>query len=287
MAKSPCRISFGGGGTDIEPYCRLYGGCTLAAAIGKYSYAAYFPGNTNHRKPIEQATLKHFSVSGSLITSTSIPPMSGLGGSASLCVAGVKAISPSLDKQEIAAHAYDIERRDMGVLGGYQDQIESALGGLLFIEFLGGTEVNIERMAIPDGLEELLLLVYLGKRNNSVHDIIKDQLARFNKEALDKSKQITVHMKYLLEHQELGEFGKMLNEAWRVKKDFSPFVSSSLIDNFADYALKKGAIGFKLCGAGGGGYGLVMENPSEKGKLRRDLKEYESIKFDTKGVTNC
>jgi len=285
MVRSPYRVSFAGGGTDIEPYCSLYGGSVLTAAIAKYAYAVYDPESKEiSENQIGQAILKHFGAKGNLTINSNVPMMSGLGGSATCCVAGIKAVLPELNELEIAQLAFEIERNEMGVIGGYQDQVCSAIGGLLFIEFGSSMQVTVKQLDIPEGLEELLLLVYLGKRNNSGHDIIKDQLLRPNKKALDLSKEIVTVMKYSLRHGKLEDFGRLLNEAWKIKKEYSSYITNSHIDDFYEFILRKGALGAKLTGAGGGGYMVVMEHPNRKGEVRKHLDEYELVKFDLQGV---
>ncbi|MBA7655069.1 D-glycero-alpha-D-manno-heptose 7-phosphate kinase [subsurface metagenome] len=285
--KAPCRISFAGGGTDIQDYCSRYGGCCLAASIARYCYATY--GEVNPRPSLmEKEITRYFNADDKLKISSSLPPMSGLGGSASACVAGIKAVAPDLDWRKIAETAYDIERRRMNILGGYQDQIEAAFGGLLYLEFGEGMRARIERLEIPDGLEELLMLVYMGDRKNPGHDVIRDQLRRFNKRALDMTKEIANEMRRCIHNRRLfRDFGRLMEEAWQVKREFSPLVTNPKIDEFHDWALKNGAIAFKLCGAGSGGYALLMEDPERKGMLTRALVNYEPVEFDRKGVRLC
>ena len=289
--KAPVRVSFAGGGTDIQDYCSRYGGCCLAASITRYCYASY--GEVNPKPSLmEKEIARYFGTEDRLKISSNLPPMSGLGGSASACVAGIKTVAPDLDRQKIAEAAYDIERRRMNVLGGYQDQIQAAFGGLLYMEFGEGMRARIERLEIPDGLEELLVLVYMGDRKNPGHDVIRDQLQRFNKTALDMTKEIANEMRRCIHNRRLfRDFGKLMEEAWQMKKEFSPLVSNAKIDSFHDWAFKNGAIAFKLCGAGSGGYALLMEDPGMDGRLIQALAtnnmKYEPVRFDKEGVSLC
>lgn len=287
QAKAPVRISFAGGGTDIEPYCSEHGGCVVAVAIKRYIYATYPFPNTQPTE-IEKVITTRLGCLSQLKITSSIPPMSGLGGSASCFVAGVKAVKPNLSKREIAQIAFSLERNIMGVAGGAQDQYVSAYGGLNFLTFGASGKVDIEPLKIPEGLEELLLLVYMGERADAGQDIIKDQMFRMNKTEFDKQKEIAKEMKIALDGDQLTEFGILLNEAWQSKLKFSPLVSNDRINEFYWQCIDWGAIGGKLSGAGGGGYMLLMEDPDRKGGLRKCLAgrgiNYEDIEFDMEGV---
>lgn len=282
--KAPLRISFAGGGTDVEPYVSQEGSIIIAAAIKMYVYAT-FPGNGESE--IEQVITSELGIPERLSITNEHPPMSGLGGSASCFVAGIKAVNPELGKEEIAKLAFHLERNVMGVVGGKQDQYMAAYGGLNYLEFNKHTWV--EPLEIPQGLEELLLLVYMGKRNNRGQDIIQDQMHRMNKEAFSKQKEIAKDMKSALESNWVREFGRLLNDAWIWKLQFSPLVASFDIQEFYNQCLDWGAIGGKLTGAGGGGYMLLMEDPSKKNQLRQLLLkhgvDYKTVEFDMEGVS--
>lgn len=284
-AKAPLRISFAGGGTDISPYRELYGGCVVATSIQKYCYAECGDWNPAP-SAMEVAITKR--LGGELRLISGLPPMSGLGGSAASCVAGIKVLQPLLSAMEIADLAYRIEREDMGVAGGYQDQLISAHGGFLYIEF--GKEVTIERLSPPRGLESLLALTYMGQRQLWGPDIIRDQVEHLPKEALDEAKLLAQAIGAC---HNLIDFGRLLDKAWLAKRRFSPLISNPNIDAFREWALENGAIAFKLCGAGGGGYALLMEHPDYAltGRLWHALRDrgvpFEPVVFDTEGVQSC
>jgi len=287
QTRAPVRVSFAGGGTDIIPYCSKYGGCVVATAIKRYIYATYPLPNTEPTG-IERVITTHFGCPSQLRITSSIPPMSGLGGSASCFVAGIKAISPDLGKEEIAQIAFNLERNVMGIAGGMQDQYLATYGGLNYLEFEANNLVTIEPLNIPVGLDKLLLLVYMGERENAGHDIIKDQMRRANKDAFEHQKDIAEDMRIALNGSQLTEFGILLNAAWESKLQFSPLVATPKIKDFYDDCLDHGAIGGKLSGAGGGGYMLLMEDPERKRELRKYLCwqgiRYEDIEFDMEGV---
>lgn len=286
-AKAPLRISFAGGGTDIAPYCLEHGGCVLSVAIKKYTYASY-PDTPLNETEIEKTIINHLkpNIVGKVRITSTAPPMSGLGGSASCFVAGIKAVEPMLPKRKIAELAFHLERDVMDIAGGKQDQYMAAFGGLSFLEFTD--RVKITQLRAPEGLEDLLLLVYMGKRKNAGQDIIKDQMERMNISAFNTQKEITLEMTTALRQSNLKDFGQLLNAAWLCKLEFSPLVASDEIKDFYHNCLKWGAIGGKLTGAGGGGYMLLMEDPKRVDLLKKTLvaKEvpFERVRFEGRGV---
>jgi len=288
--KAPLRISFAGGGSDIEPYCSEYGGCVLSGTIDIYAHAEY-PSEPHEASALEETICCYFGEEPQFLKVTSeAPPMSGLGGSASCFVAGIKAMKPKLEPQEIAELAFDLERNIMGVAGGKQDQYISALGGLNLLKF-DKNSVSYDSVLIPEGFEELLLLVYMGKRNHSGADIIKDQMMRDNLENFALQKKIAEQMKDALNRKDITRFGFLLNMAWLSKLRFSPYVATPKIKSFYKWFMNHGAIGAKLTGAGGGGFMLLMENPNFKGRLRKALRDkgidYIDVHFNNEGVRIC
>jgi len=279
---APLRISFAGGGTDIQPYCLEYGGAVLSASITKYAIAHYPSDSSN---PLEDTICGHFNCA-SLSVRTEVKPMSGLGGSAACFVAGIKAVQPSLTKRQIAQLAFHLERDVMGVAGGIQDQYMAAFGGLNYLEIT--SRVKLVQLPIPHGLAELLLLVYLGKRNHQGQDIIKDQNTRMNLEALHEQKTIAGEMVSHLANSDFTGFGRLLDAAWHSKMRFSPLVAPEWIKDFYYACLKWGAIGGKLTGAGGGGYMVLMARPETIDTLKLNLWKnrvhFENVEFEGKGV---
>lgn len=280
--RAPLRISFAGGGTDIEPYCSEYGGCVLSMAIKKYTFATY-PDKGG--EGVERTISKHFGVEGVKIVNDA-PPMSGLGGSASCFVAGIKAVKPELRKRQIAELAFHLERDVMKIAGGKQDQYMSAFGGLSYLEF--GKKVKITQLQIPSELEDLLFLVYMGIRKNSGTNIIKDQMKHVNLDAFYKQKELAKEMVYSLERNKLQLFGELLDQAWHSKLGFTSLIANDEIKEFYYNCIKWGAIGGKLTGAGGGGYMLLMADPNKKDQLRLNLWakkiSFERVLFEGKGV---
>ena len=295
-AKAPLRISFGGGGTDVPPYCDEKGGAVLSATIDKYAYCSILKADdkkvTVHSldydmvikyDPAEhagydgsldlvKATIKSMDIKGgfNLFMHSDAPPGSGLGTSSTITVAMVGAFSHWVRKPmtdyDIANLAYHIERVEVGIKGGKQDQYAAAFGGFNFIEFLGDrTIVNPLRIKqeTVNELQYRLLLCYTGKTRLSA-GIIDDQMARYTRgkkevvQAFDETKALAFEMKNALLVGDVDKFGLLLDQAWQCKKKLSSRISDPSIDELYAIAIKQGALGGKLLGAGGGGYILLL-----------------------------
>jgi D-glycero-alpha-D-manno-heptose-7-phosphate kinase len=186
-----------------------------------------------------------------------------------------------LTDYEVAELAYTIERVDLGIAGGMQDQYAAAFGGFNFIEFAGDhVVVNPLKISadIQNELEYNLLLVHTGKVRLSSH-IIEDQVRRYEQNeaestaALKELKALTSEMKNVLLRRRLGQFGELLHEEWQHKKRMSPRISSPELDNLYDTARQAGAIGGKITGAGGGGYMLLYCGFERKHEVAQVLTE--------------
>ena len=284
-AKAPHRISFAGGGTDIEPYLSDYGSYVLAAAINLYSRAFYpYP---SHGTAIE-SILTAIAGKGEVAIFSDIEIELGLGGSASCFVAGVKSIFPQLDKEQIVRLAFYLERKVMGVKGGIQDQVCASYGGCLFMVF-EGEDINLETIQLNDPFNRFLVMINMGKRKHSGNEIIEDQLRCYDVKVLHRQKQLARLMKEALVKKDYVAFGHLLDESWQTKKKQSCLITTPEIDNMYDKLLSIGSIGGVLTGAGAGGCVLIMEHPEKEGELRYNLvKEnilYRNVEIDTLGVS--
>lgn len=295
-SKAPLRISFAGGGTDVPPYPEEKGGVVLCTTIDKFAYASIAPRTDSaiNVHSLDYDVLAHFDVDDDLLYNGELdlvkgvlrnmhvdrgldlflhsdaPPGSGLGSSSAMTVALIGAAKHWLRKPmtdyDIAELAYFIERLDLRIKGGLQDQYASSFGGFNFIEFFGDTTVvntlRIDHDTINE-LQYLLLLCYTGKTRLSAN-ILEHQISNYveKKEgvasALDELKAITIEMKNALLQGRLNNFGEMLHHEWENKKKLSDRISNSHIDEMYEAARKSGAIGGKILGAGGGGYLLVF-----------------------------
>ncbi len=312
-AKAPLRISFAGGGTDVPPFCTREGGCVLNATVNRYvfgklrprgdknvqiesvdfgvslSYEAPdippFDGKLDLVKAAIQKLGGQDSSGFGLFLHSDAPPGSGLGSSSTLMVTIVGLLKEfrnlPLTEYEIANLAYTIERQDLGIDGGLQDQYAATFGGFNFIEFHGDQVVVNPlrvRQDIINELEHNLLLCYTGKTRQSDR-IIEDQVSRYSKGdpetagALRQQKALAVEMKNRLLQGRLRDFGGLLHDAWESKKKLSPKVSTPEVNEMYEEARRLGALGGKITGAGGGGYMLFYCLFERKHRVAERLKQ--------------
>ncbi|MBP6875921.1 MAG: GHMP kinase [Candidatus Eisenbacteria bacterium] len=304
-AKAPLRISFCGGGTDVSPYPEERGGCVLSATIDKYAWASVAPRDgeeidiasldydLRRRYPLDRldldgkmdlplGALAHFrDLRGGLPGGAEVtlhcdaPPGSGLGSSSTVVATLVGCIAQwlgfALTPYEIAETTYKIERLDVRLSGGRQDQYAAAFGGFNFIEFLAGQTI-VNPLRIPretvNELEYHLLLVYTGGTRVSAR-IVDTQMERYRRRepaavgGLDRLKELTIELKNLLLRAQLDAFGRCLHEAWETKKSLAEAITNATIDELYAAARAAGALGGKILGAGGGGH-LLIYCPIEK-----------------------
>ncbi len=327
-AKAPLRISFAGGGTDVPPYPETYGGCVLNATIDSYAWGSLRP-RQDKRISIESADLDlqvEFAVGDALhmdgnldlakaalmrleaVNSTGFdiflqsdaPPGSGLGSSSALVVALVGLVrelrATPLSNYEVAEIAYLIERKDLQITGGLQDQYAASFGGFNFMEF-GKDHVVVNPLRVHSAtineLEHNLLLCFTGKTRRSDH-IIDDQTSRLlseqreTLEGLQSQKELAVAMKNALLTNRLSQFGDLLDSAWQAKKQMSDRISNPQIDELYEAARKNGALGGKITGAGGGGYMMFYCEFERKHKVAEQLRKMGAVTtefaFDREGL---
>jgi D-glycero-alpha-D-manno-heptose-7-phosphate kinase len=296
-SKAPLRISFCGGGTDVSPYVEERGGVVLSVTIDKYAYASLrirddqnisvqsldydivakyrvdddleYNGELDLVKAVIRNMCNGNKQGLDFFMHSDAPPGSGLGSSSTVVVALIGLIRHwqrlPLTNYEIADLAYRIERVDLNIKGGMQDQYAAVFGGFNFIEF-GRDAVIVNPLRIEDDiineLQYNLLLCYTGRTRLSAN-IITTQVDNYVRKegevlaAMDELKEITVGLKNALLQGRLDDFGALLNEAWFNKKKMAKQITSTTIDTLYDTARKNGALGGKILGAGGGGYLLL------------------------------
>ena len=320
-AKAPLRISFAGGGTDVSPYADERGGLVLNATVDKYAYASLRPisGRTITIKSLDYHTITKFDLDQppvydgqldlvkaairrlqvnetgeikqgfELFLHTDAPPGSGLGSSSAIVVAIIGAIIQwsglTLTSYEIAALAYQIERLDLGIKGGRQDQYAAAFGGVNLIEFYGD-RVIVNPLRIPEAiLNELhygLMLFYTGGTRLSAR-IIDTQTQGFVQRqeevvsAMDSLKQLTIETKNALLQGRLEDFGALLHESWINKKKMATSISNPQIDEIYLEARRLGALGGKISGAGGGGYMFLYCPYETQAAIAERLEELGAV----------
>lgn len=323
-AKSPVRITFSGGGTDLTSYYYDSDGIVFNATINKYTHAVLerrldssiqiisydldekvcvndisdlkLDGALDLIKSIIINLNPSFGFN--LYTYSDIPSGSGLGGSAVVASAIIGAFNnfrdSKLDIYEIAELAFQSERITLGLDGGWQDQYATVFGGFNYIEFNDkGNVVNPLKISSDtlNELEDTLLLCYTGKNHNSgyIHDDMRSQMKKADqKKYAEKSKEIAYKMKSKLLQGKLNDFGLLLGEAWKIKKKFSDRISNDDLDAIYEYAIEKGALGGKLLGAGDGGYFLFYVPTKNKMNFIKHMKikntQVDNFNFDELGL---
>jgi D-glycero-alpha-D-manno-heptose-7-phosphate kinase len=299
-ARSPLRVSFAGGGTDIPEYASQYGGCCVNAAIAKYAYASTSPtfGVWNISGPSDtklmEAVANRLVSKQAVIAHVQAPPLSGLGGSAAVAVATAGALQADISKEKAWRVAYLAERVDMSVPGGMQDQIVSAYGGINQMIF-GSDLERIPLSVLPKtvlDLEKHLILCFIQARKLSGPDVLADQIARLKSgetiAVYHRLKEVAFEMVKSLLNGDTDNFGNLLTEDWKAKRLASPLISNPFIDGVLEFALKAGARGGKLLGAGGGGYLLLYSYPDRELELMGYLRQIglnpEQVHFDWEGL---
>ncbi len=318
-SKAPVRISFAGGGSDLTHYFMDDGGAVLNASISLYSHATLRPrrdfkirissldlGETNEYENLDSMLISrdNFGLFRSLLQlirpdfgfdlsiNSDFPFGSGLGGSSSVMIA-ICGCFNELRKDrwsdhELAEIAFQAERISMNISGGWQDQYATVFGGLNFIEFKNDNNL-ISPLRLRDKsvfeLEECLYLfeVTSGRNSGDIHD---DQESTMRdpkiQELVRKNVSHCYSMRDYLLRGKLTEFGEGLNLAWSMKRQFSKKISNDLIDEMYNFALKSGASGGKLLGAGGGGFFLFFVQHSKKNDFLLAMKEngHEETRFN-------
>lgn len=312
-AKSPVRISFGGGGTDLTHYFLSRGGVVLNSTINMYSHASLRKRNDGKiiidshdlDKRVEVDSIKDlFETKGFELISAAIelikpefgfeleihsdfPVGSGLGGSSVVLSTIFGCFNhfreDRWDNYEIAEMAFQAERIFMDMAGGWQDQYATVFGGFNFMEF--NKEGNVVHpLRIPKKtileLEENLILCHtkIAHQSGNIHDHQKKEFK--NKEEMmqklaERSKDLTYQMKADLLKGKLRSMGKKLDEMWRIKRQFSDKISDNYLDEVYQCAYENGALGGKLLGAGGGGYFLFYVEPFKRLKLIKALGKFD------------
>lgn len=308
-AKSPVRISFGGGGSDISSYFTENKAAVINATISLFSHA------TLKIREDEKICISSLDLSDS-IEFENINQLNNYNGKFSLIVSVIRAINPSYgfelflfsdfpmssglggsavvtssilgcfnqfrndqwDKHDISEIAFQSERLHMGIAGGWQDQYATVFGGLNFMEFNPGqnviTPIRLNNETIVE-LEESLLLCYTGVTHDSgnIHSDQKEQTKSVKvKDRIQSNVDLTYEMRNHLLRGRLNDFGRCIHKAWELKRGFSSKISNPWLDEIYNGAIQNGAIGGKILGAGGGGYFLFYVPAFERNKLMNWVK---------------
>jgi len=323
-AKAPVRLSLAGGGTDITRHFIKRDAVCLSATMARYSHVTLKRRNDNVVKFISQdlhqtvelESLAQADYDGKLdllkagarimkpeygfelTTACDFPPGSGLGGSATLLASIIACFNEfRTDKfgpYEIAEHAFEAERIELGIPGGWQDQYATVFGGVNFLQF------NFERnLVVPlrigkatiCELEERLLICHTGQQHlgSAVHEELRERSQTKDYQSFcDGVSDIAQRMRDDLLRGHLMDFGRLLHETWVLKREHSPGASSDSLDAIYDLALANGAQGGRLLGTGGGGFFLFVVEPFRwhelAGALRGKGLKVDNVVLDTEGL---
>ena len=326
-AKAPLRISFAGGGTDLPHYYEKYQGAVLSSTINRYAHVTIYPRADQHieirsldlghtvrysvrEQPVydgvmdlAKAAIHRVGVQDGLDLDVRLeaPRGSGLGGSSALTAAVLGAVASMTPRgyslYDLAELNYTIERTDLQIAGGKQDQYATTFGGFNLLEFRKDrvlvTPLRIDRAVLND-LEAHLLLCYTGKVRPNL-GLVSEQIKYFEEGRSDTVRgmqrlyEMVFEMKEALLTGALDRFGEMLHEAFLNKKLMNPKVADGTpADALYEAARKHGAIGGKLLGAGGGGYLLLYCETGKQLAVRRTLEElggqFTDFSFDGLGL---
>jgi len=318
-SRAPLRISFSGGGTDVSPYCETKGGEVINSTIDKYAYCTIIPRNDKRilvksldlgitekwkvknafeydgNLDLVKAVINHFAIKEgfNMFIHCDVPPGSGLGSSSTVIVSIIGAILEwkkiTMSPYEIAELAYKLERIDLKLIGGRQDQYAASFGGFNHIEFRNNSVTVIPLRLRNDILHELnyrILLCHTGKTRDS-GNIIKDQRNNIIKNkldvisSLDAVKKIVHKMKQALVKGEIDKIGRLLEENWNYKRKFSKKISNPYINKLYQTAKENGALGGKISGAGGGGFMFFICEFDKKSNISNMLNKLgaETVPF--------
>ncbi|MFY7836007.1 MAG: dehydrogenase [Novosphingobium sp.] len=319
-SRAPLRLGLGGGGTDLAAYAERHGGVVLNATIDRYAYAhlairddrriVFKADDLNAEETLacgtsfeireglclHRAVYRHMmdtyndgvGLPLSITTTIDVPAGSGLGASSALTVALIEAfvlaMQLPLGPYEVARLAFEIERIQLGLLGGMQDQYAAAFGGFNFIEFLkdaAGVIVNPLRLRREhlNEFESSLVICFSGQSRESA-TIIKDQvggLQVFNDETLAAMHELKVQadeMKVSILSGDIRGMADVLKRSWLAKKRTASSITNSTVDDLLEVAIKNGAYAGKVSGAGGGGFIMLLADPERRYHLIRKLNEH-------------
>jgi len=312
LSRTPYRISFFGGGTDYPEYYMEHGGKTLGVAIDKYSYLnvrdlpPFF--NYKHRivysnqenvnnlneiiHPSVRETLKYMNIDKgiSIHHDGDIPARSGMGSSSAFTVGLINSINAlngkMSSKEELTKQSIYIEQHLIKENVGSQDQTFAAYGGLNVINFLQNGKISVEPIILKQQrmleFQDNIMLFFSGL-SRTASEVVAEQMKKtsINVPNLNKMKDL-VDQAYqiLVSNKNLNEFGKLLNSTWELKKSLSSKVTNKEIDNMYNKAIKAGAIGGKLLGAGGGGFMAFYVEKEHQNAVKNALNNYLHIPFN-------
>lgn len=334
-SKAPLRLGLAGGGTDVSPFCDEYGGMVLNATINMFAYCTLevtqnsqvefvaadigssltvptghvmeYDGVLDLHKGVYNRIVRDYNdnkpLSLKITTYSDAPAGSGLGSSSTMVVAMIKTyvewLNLPLGEYDVAHLAYEIERLDVGLNGGKQDQYAATFGGFNFMEFYAGDKVIVNPLRIKkwfiNELESSMVLYYTGASRDSAR-IIDEQAKNASAknvasvEAMHEVKADATAMKEALLKCDIHSFATILGKTWEAKKRMASTISNPMIDKVYDVAMSSGAISGKISGAGGGGFMMFITDPTQKlavvnalNKMDGAVRNFQFVKDGTMG----
>lgn len=319
---APLRLGIAGGGTDLSPYCDIYGGLVINATVNLFAHttldltdaddivfnatdldvteihpvASELPvdGTLSIHAAVYNKMVAHFldGVAQPLRISTycDVPAGSGLGSSSTIVVSIIKAFVEAynlpLGDYEIAQLAFEIERIDLGLAGGKQDQFAAAFGGLNAMEFIDKNRVIVNPLPVKNWvkseLEASLVLVFTGTSRDSA-TIIDDQVKNVEQqeksrlEAMHDIKGLAEKLKADLLSGDIRKVADHLHQSWEAKKRASNKITNQDLDDLYEFARANGALGGKISGAGGGGFMFLIVAPEKRHSLMKAIGQNERV----------
>lgn len=326
-SRAPLRLGLAGGGTDLSPYCDEFSGAVLNCTIDRFAYAFVEPrfdgrvafrardlGICEELAPDEIAYSKlalhrgvylrlakefpeHFPLSATITTTVDVPAGSGLGSSSALVVAMLEALRVHLElplgPYDVAHLAWEIERLDLALSGGKQDQYSAAFGGLNFIEFLANDQVVVNPLRLPrriaNEFESSLVACFSGssRESSAIIDQQRSGIVGHSNRTLDalhRLKADALDMKRALLQGKVGEVAAILDRSWASKKATAAAVSNARLDEVYDIAKANGAWAGKVSGAGGGGFMMFIVAPEDRLPLIEALSAHGAAASPVKFV---
>lgn len=310
ITRTPFRVSFAGGGSDLPSFYHQHEGCVLSTTINKYMYVIIHPTFNREetvvkyskteitdtarkvQHPIARQLLLDHKVDGVEIVSTAdIPSGTGLSSSSAYTVGLIHALHAFKGKfcsqEKIAREACELEIDKLGEPIGKQDQYGTAIGGLKFIRFRQDDTVAVDPVVVSSEirreLESNLLLFYTGL-THSAGTILEEQSKNVVSESdkfqnLIQMTELAYSMRDALIRGDLDSFGRILNENWLLKRQLASKISNETVENYYQIAMKNGALGGKLLGAGGGGFLLFYCGKRYQPRLRAALSDLIELPF--------
>lgn len=313
ISRTPFRISFFGGGTDYPAFYEEHGGAVLSTTINKYCYVACrrvppffdYKYNIRYRKSEETKTIseiQHPSVRECLNFinlndrgveiqhNADLPAMSGLGSSSTFTVGLLNSLyalkGQLITKRQLALDAIHVEQKKIKENVGSQDQTAAAFGGFNKIDFGGPRKIWVHPITLEQGRRDFLqshfMLFFTGYPRNA-SEIAAEQIKRTPEktEELEAMAAMVEEAINVLNSRQEGytDFGKLLHESWMVKRSLTPRITNPLIDEIYNAAVKSGALGGKLLGAGGGGFMLFFVRPELQQKVKEKLNRLLYVPF--------